>query len=46
MYIKIKQPVLTKAEKYLFKAAIWALGFIIPQAQETVFMFPLHYLVN
>lgn len=29
MYIKIKQPVLTKAKKYLFEAAIWALGSII-----------------
>lgn len=32
MYIKIKQPALTKAKKYLFKDAIWALGSIIPQA--------------
>lgn len=32
MYIKIKQPMLTKTKEYLFKASIWALGSIIPQA--------------
>lgn len=46
MCIKIKQPALTKTKKYLFKAAIPAISSIIPQALETVFMFPLHYLVN
>lgn len=46
MCIKTKQPLLTKTKNNLLEASISALSSIISKALESVFMFPLHYLVN